>query len=146
MDLFFRIANYDDVEGIVNLCNECFAEKSSVEYAKKVFMETSKDKNQIYVIGLINNEIVAHTKLTIIPTMFEMMNTYAILNHVCVKPKYRRHNIGTKMLIECEKICKDNNCVEMKLWSRNFRQPAHECYKRYGFKVIDAKFFSKKVD
>ena len=61
------------------------------------------------------------------------MNTYAILNHVCVKPEFRRHNLGTKMLIECERICKDNGCSVIELWSNNFRQPAHECYKKYGF-------------
>ena len=144
MDLLFREANYDDVEAIVNLCNECFGEKTSVDYAKEVFDKTKDDKNQIYLVGIVDGKIVAHTKIAIIPTMFEPMSTYAILNHVCVKPSCR-HNIGTKMLVECEKICKKMNCVEMKLWSKNFRIPAHECYKRYGFNVIEATFFEKKV-
>lgn len=146
MNLNFKRANYEDIEEIISLCNECFEENTSLEYARKKFIETALDENQIYLIGEIDGKIVAHTKITVIPTMFEKMNTYAILNHVCVKPEYRRHNIGTKMLVECEKICKEMNCVEMKLWSMNFRIPAHECYKRYGFEINDAKFFSKKVD
>lgn len=146
MEIVFRRAKVEDVEHIVQLCNECFEENTSLEFARKVFEETVNDKNQIYVVGLVNGMIVAHTKITIIPTIFEEMNTYAILNHVCVKPEYRRHNIGTKMLIECEKICKENSCVEMKLWSKNFRQAAHECYKHYGFDVIDAKFFQRKIN
>lgn len=145
MDLIFRKANDDDVEAIVDLCNECFGEQTNVDYARKVFDKTKDDENQIYLVGIIDGKIVAHTKIAIIPTMFEPMSTYAILNHVCVKPNYRRHNIGTKMLVECEKICKEMNCVEMKLWSKNFRIPAHECYKRYGFNVIEATFFEKKV-
>lgn len=145
MEIIFRKANLDDVEGIINLCNECFSENTSIDYATKVFKETMMDKNQIYLVGITDNKIIAHSKITIIPTIYEKMNTYSILNHICVKPEYRRHNIATKMLIECEKISKENNCVAMELWSNNFRQPAHECYKNYGFVVNDAKFFSKEI-
>lgn len=145
MEILFRKATLDDIEEIVTLCNECFNESTSIDYATSVFKETMNDKNQIYLIGIADNKIVAHTKITVIPTIYEKMNTYSILNHVCVKPEYRRHNIATKMLIECEKISKENNCVAMELWSNNFRQPAHECYKNYGFVVNDAKFFSKEI-
>ena len=144
MEVKFRRATFDDVESIIALCNECFEEKTSLEYAKEMFKKTESDQNQIYIVGENDGKIIAHAKITIIPTIYENMNTYSILNHICVKPEYRRNNIGTKMLIECEKISKENNCVCMELWSKNFRQPAHECYKNYGFVVEDAKFFSKK--
>ncbi len=145
MNVIFRKAKTKDVEGIVNLCNECFDETTSLEYAKRMFKKAKRDKNQIYLVGIMDNQIVAHVKITIIPTMYEKMNTYSILNHVCVKPDYRRHNIATKMLDECERISKEEGCVCMELWSNNFRVPAHACYKNYGFVVNDAKFFSKEV-
>ena len=50
MKLDFRIANENDVEAIIKLCNECFEEETSLDYAKKVFNETKDDKNQIYLI------------------------------------------------------------------------------------------------
>jgi len=146
MDIIFERANYNQIEEIINLCNECFNENTSIEYAKKVFNETMNDENQIYLVGIFEEKIIAHAKITIIPTIYENMNTYSILNHICVKEEYRRHNIATKMLEECEKICKEKGCVAMELWSKNFRQAAHECYKHYGFIVEDAKFFSKKID
>lgn len=146
MEMKFRIANYEDIRGIIDLCNECFNENTSYEYAEKVFKNTEDDPNQIYLVGLLDDKIVAHTKITIIPTMYENMNTYCILNHVCVKPEYRRHNIATQMLDECTRISKEHNCVKMKLWSMNFREAAHACYKNYGFNVDDAKFFSKEID
>ena len=141
----FKIATEDDIENIVQLCNECFNESTSIDYAKRIFCETKNDKNQIYLVGYINSELVAHAKITVIPTMYEDMNTYSILNHICVKEKYRRHNIATKLLVECERISKENGCVVMELWSRNFRHAAHECYKQYGFNVDDASFFSKRI-
>ena len=115
MEILFRRAVLEDVEEIINLCNECFNENTSLDYAKRVFEETKDDENQIYLVGIVDGKIVAHSKITIIPTMYEKMNTYSILNHVCVKPEYRRHNLATKMLVECEKICKELGCVEMEL-------------------------------
>ena len=79
----------------------------------------------------MDNKIIAHTKITIIPTIYEKMNTYAILNHVCVKEEYRRHNIATLMLKEIERICRLKKVKTMELWSNNVRVPAHACYKKY---------------
>ena len=35
---------------------------------------TKNDKNQIYLVGTINGQIIAHTKITVIPTIYEKMN------------------------------------------------------------------------
>lgn len=145
LNILFRRATSEDVEAIVALCNECFFENTSLDYAKKSFEQTKNDPNQIYLVGIMDDKIIAHVKITVIPTMYEKMNTYSILNHVCVKEEYRRHNIATKMLDECTKISKEMGCVAMELWSNNTRIPAHACYKHYGFVVNDAKFFSKAI-
>lgn len=146
MEIKFRNATYDDLESIIKLCDECFDEKTSLEYARKIYLENETDKNQIYLVGTLNNRIIAHVKINIIPTIYEDMNTYAILNHVCVKPEFRREHIGTKMLDECFRIAKEHNCKCVELWSKNFRIPAHGLYHSYGFEVMDAKFFTKKVN
>ncbi len=145
MNINFRIATIDDVENIIDLCNECFNESTSYEFAKESFKKTMNDENQIYVVGFMDGKLIAHMKVTVIPTMYEGMETYAILNHVCVKPEYRRHSIATHMLDYVKKIAKEKNCIALELWSKNFRVPAHACYKNYGFEVVDAKFFSKSI-
>ena len=145
MNVEFKVANYNDVEGIIKLCDECFDEHTNLDYARKIFEENKDDKNQIYVIGVLNGEIVAHAKVSVIPTIYEDMNTFAILNHVCVKPDLRREHIGTKLLDECFKISKEHNCKCVELWSKNFRVPAHSLYHSYGFEVMDAKFFTKDI-
>ena len=146
MNLQFRIANENDIKGIIELCNECFNENTSLEYAKKIYLDNKDDVNQIYVIGILNDKIIAHSKINIIPTIYEDMNTYAILNHVCVKLELRREHIGTKLLDYCFKIAKDHNCKCVELWSKNFREAAHGLYHSYNFDVMDAKFFTKNVD
>ena len=145
MNIKFRVATLDDVEEIIDLCNECFNENTSYEYAKESFKKTMNDENQIYVNGYMDDKLIAHMKVTIIPTMYEGMETYAILNHVCVKEEYRRHNIATHMLDYVKEIAKEKDCIALELWSKNFRVPAHACYKNYGFEVVDAKFFSKSI-
>lgn len=145
MNINFKIATEEDVQAIVDLCNECFNETTSLDYAMKSFKQTENDANQIYLIGEVDGQVVAHAKITIIPTMYEKMNTYCILNHVCVKPSFRRHKLATKMLDECQRIAKEHGCVKMELWSMNFREAAHSCYKNYGFQIDDAKFFSKEI-
>lgn len=145
MEVKFRKATFEDVEGIITLCNECFNENTTLEYAKKIYKENEEDKNQIYIVGLLDDKIIAHAKITVIPTIYGKMGTYSILNHICVKPEYRRGHIATQMLEECERISKEHDCVAMELWSMNFRQPAHACYINFGFEVNDAKFFSKNI-
>ena len=145
MDVTFRKATISDVENIISLCNECFFEKTSLDYALDTFKKTMNDPNQIYIIGEFENNVIAHAKITIIPTIYEPMSTYSILNHVCVKPEYRRHNIASKMLEEIEKICIENKCKKMELWSNNVRTAAHACYKKFGFTIDDAGFFSKEI-
>ena len=83
-EVTFSIATHDDLAGMIDLTNRCFDETTPLEYAERIWNETSDDPNQIYLNGWKDGKIVAHTKITIIPTIYEDMNTYAILNHVCV--------------------------------------------------------------
>lgn len=145
MELKFRIAKEEDIPELIRLTNACFDEHTDSTHALEVFQKTKNDPNQIYLIGLLDGKMVAHTRIAIIPTCFDGMETYAILNHVCVFPEYRRHHIATHMMQVIKKICKEKNCISVKLWSKNFRKPAHELYLREGFEIIDAKFFEQEI-
>ncbi len=145
MEVTFRPATANDIEDIIALTNQCFDETSSVDYARKIWHENEHDPNQIYLNGYLGDELAAHVKITIIPTIYEDMNTFAILNHVCVKPELRRHHLGTKLLDETFKICAEHNAKQVELWSKNFRVAAHGLYHKYGFEVVDAKFFAKEI-
>lgn len=145
MKIKFKLAEVSDIKGLVDLCNECFEENTSHEKALKIFNETMHDPNQVYLIGIMDGKIVAHTRIAIVKTMFDGMDTFAILNHVCVKPDYRHHHIATHMLEVIKTICTQKGCCAIKLWSRNFRVPAHTCYKKFGFVADDATFFSLDI-
>lgn len=145
MEVTFRPATAADLEDIIALTNECFDENTPLEYAQKVWTENEHDSNQIYINGYLGDQLVAHAKVSIIPTIYEDMNTFAILNHVCVKPDYRRHHLGTQLLDTIFALCKERGVKTVELWSKNFREAAHAMYKKYGFEVVDAKFFAKEI-
>lgn len=145
MEVKFSIADSSKLEGIIDLCNEVFEENTSYEDAKKRYEMTKNDQNSIIVIGEYNGQIIAHTRIAIVPTMFNDMETFAILNHVCVKPEFRKHKIATHMLEVVKYICEQKGCIAIKLWSRNFRVPAHTCYKKFGFVPEDATFFNLDI-
>ncbi len=145
MEIKFRMASEEDLEKIINLCNECFEESTSLDYAKNIFQENKVDKNTIQIVAILDNEVIAYVRLAIINTMFEDMGKYAIINHFCVKPEHRRKNIATRMLEGIDKLCAYNGIKSVKLWSKNFRVPAHKCYEKHSFNKIDAAFFEKKV-
>lgn len=145
MEIIFKSLELKDLESTIELCNLCFEEQTELEYAKEVFLNTKNDPNNIYINGIIDGKVVAHAKMTIIKTIYKPMETYAILNHVCVHPDYRRHHLATHLLDILFKIAKDYNCVSVELWSKNFREAAHACYKKYGFEMLEAGFFEKKV-
>ena len=42
MDVKFEIAGREDIPGIIQLCNECFNETTSLEYAYKIFDKTAR--------------------------------------------------------------------------------------------------------
>ena len=114
--------------------------------AEEIFRSVATDEKHFYVIGEMDGRIVAHANVTIVPTISEGLGTYAVLNHVCVRPDVRRGGIGMKLLNACFAVAKHYDCKSMKLWSKNFRTAAHGLYKKYGFEVIDAKFFEKEVE
>ncbi len=145
MEINVRLATREDVKGIIDLCNEVFEENTTLDKALESYDQTCNDSNQIYLIGTVDGQIVAHAKATIIPTMYEGMGNYSIINHVCVKEEYRKHHFATKLLDEITKISKEKGCKNLSLWSKNFREAAHACYLNYGFEVVDAKFFEKEI-
>ncbi|HBA37744.1 MAG TPA: hypothetical protein DCY94_03390 [Firmicutes bacterium] len=146
MDIEIRKMTLEDVESTIELCNICFEESTDIAFAKETFQKYSDDENHIYLVGLKGNKIVAHLKITIIPTIYGEMATYAILNHVCVHPDYRREHYGTHLLDAAMNICKGKNVHSVELWSKNFRTAAHALYKKYGFIPQDAAYFKKVLD
>ena len=147
MKVDFRQMNESDIEETIKLCNLCFDENTNFEDALNVYKKNAIDKTCFYIVGCTEDKkIIAHVRLQFIETMYASMRGYAILNHVCVHPNYRRHKIGTELLTYVSNICRQKNIAEMKLWSNNYRVSSHALYKSFGFDPVDATFYTKKIN
>ena len=147
MKIVFKLLDDERLSEAINLCNICFKENTSVEEAQKNFEAEKDDKHHMYIVGFTEDgKLVAHVRLQFIETIFSSMTSYAILNHVCVHPDYRRHRIGSKMLEYVSDICRDRGCKEIKLWSNNYRVASHALYKDFGFEKVDATFYNKELN
>lgn len=66
-----------------------FEENTSLDYATMVWNQTKNDPNQIYIVGVLAEQVIAHTKITIIPTIYEEMKLWSknfrIAAHTCYK-------------------------------------------------------------
>lgn len=115
----YRFMNENDIEEASKLYIECFPEM--VAYMSKI---TYRDN---ILLALIDDKIIG--MLTIDYLFDNFLNEkYAYINNVCVNPNYRNNRVGYNLMLECEKIVKENNCKYIKLTSNKKRKAAHKLY------------------
>ena len=145
MDVEYKIMYFSELARTVSLCNLCFEENTKIEEAEEIYKNQKGSDKDIYLIGILNSEVVASLKITIVETIYKGLGTYAILNHICVQPDYRRQKIGTNLLSEAFRICRLKDVHAVSLWSLTTRHEAHLFYDSLGFSKDEAKFFIKSI-
>ena len=55
----FKALELEDLQSTIDLCNLCFDEVTDYDYAKKVFLETRNDSNNIYINGIVEGKVIA---------------------------------------------------------------------------------------
>lgn len=96
------------------------------------------------LVAEYNNEIVGY--LTINKQFDSIKNIkYCYVNYVCVKEKYRRYHIATKLISKVEDICRKENISYIELTSGYNRTAAHELYKNIGFEKRDTNVYRKGI-
>ena len=91
-------------------------------------------KNDIVLIAYINNEIVGYLAGTLNSQYSYNNNIQAGLDNMCIKNEYRKLGIGSKLLEEFKKICKENGIDEIKVVASYGNTNAINFYKCNGFK------------
>ena len=64
MEIIFKALELEDLQSTIDLCNLCFDEVTDYDYAKKVFLETRNDSNNIYANYIRNANVNENTKGT----------------------------------------------------------------------------------
>lgn len=143
MDINIRKANINDLKEIQNLNNLLFEleynnyddtlklgwplEKEGEEYFKDVI------ENNIAYVAETNGKIIGYLAGSISEQISYITETFAELDNMCVNEEYRRYGVGTLLINEFKKYCKENNIENIKVTASSKNTKAIQFYIKNGF-------------
>ena len=138
-----RKANLDDLVSIQELNNNLFDlefnnfddtlktgwpyEKEGKEYFEDMI------KNEIVFVAQIEDKIVGYLAGSICEQISYIKETFAELDNMCIDDKYRRFGIGTLLIDEFKKYCKEKNMQNIKVTASAKNSRAIQFYIKNGF-------------
>lgn len=121
--LYFRTMEKDDIEQVVKIEQECF----SMPWSGQDFLDTIKNKNNLYVVACKDSEIVAYCGIWGVSPEGQVCN-------VAVKPEWREKGIAFSMLGSAIKEAQSMGLSEFTLEVREKNVAAISLYEKLGFK------------
>ena len=119
-DLEFN--NFDDT-----LKREWALEKEGQEYFEDMI------KNEIVFVAQIEDKIVGYLAGSICEQISYIKETFAESDNMCIDDKYRRFGIGTLLIDEFKKYCKEKNMQNIKVTASAKNSRAIQFYIKNGF-------------
>lgn len=119
-DLEFN--NFDDT-----LKREWALEKEGQEYFEDMI------KNEIVFVAQIEGKIVGYLAGSICEQISYITETFAELDNMCIDDEYRRYGIGTLLMNEFKKYCKEKNMQNIKVTASAKNNRAIQFYRKNGF-------------
>jgi len=100
---------------------------------KRAFADIADDPNQLLVVGVDAQEIVATLQLTVIPGLARRGARRGQIEAVRVARHYRGRGLGAAMFRWANSELADRGCTLVQLTSDKSRPDAHRFYERLGF-------------
>lgn len=119
-DLEFN--NFDDT-----LKREWALEKEGQEYFENMI------KNEIVFVAQIEEKIVGYLAGSICEQISYITESFAELDNMCIDDEYRRFGIGTLLMDEFKKYCKEKNMQNIKVTASAKNSKAIQFYMKNGF-------------
>ena len=101
----------------------------AMPWSRKDFWAEAVNKNAIYIVGLIENKVIAYAGAWI---SFEE----AQVTNVAVHPDYRRQGIGAELFAKLIYEVKKINVTAITLEVRPSNESAIRLYEKYGLKSV----------
>ncbi len=114
--------NFDDT-----LKREWALEKDGQEYFEDMI------KNEIVFVAQIEDKIVGYLAGSICEQISYITETFAELDNMCIYDEYRRFGIGTLLMDEFKKYCKEKNIQNIKVTASAKNNRAIQFYMKNGF-------------
>ena len=143
MKINIRRANINDLSCIQDLNNSLFElEYNNFDDTLKVgwpFEKEGKEyfeymlKNQIIFMAEAEGKIAGYLAGTICKEVSYITETFAELDNMYINEEYRRFGIGTLLINEFKKYCKENNVQNIKVTASAKNNKAINFYMKNGF-------------
>jgi len=141
--VIIRKATINDLNSIQELNNSLFdLELNNFDDTLKQgwpFEEDGKEyfedmiNNEIVFVAQIEEKIVGYLAGSICEQISYITETFAELDNMCINDKYRRFGIGTLLMNEFKKYCKEKNIQNIKVTASAKNTKAIQFYMKNGF-------------
>ena len=90
-------------------------------------------KNEIVFVAEVEEKIVGYLAGSICEQISYITETFAELDNMCINEEYRRFGIGTLLINEFKKYCKEKNIQNIKVTASAKNSRAIQFYIKNGF-------------
>ena len=145
-----RIATINDLNAVQELNNSLFElEFNNFDDTLKVGWPFEKDgkeyfeymiENEIVFVAEVEEKIVGYLAGSICEQISYITETFAELDNMCIDDKYRRFGIGTLLINEFKKYCKEKNIQNIKVTASAKNSRAIQFYIKNGFEDYNVTF------
>ena len=141
--VLIRKANLEDLNAIQKLNNNLFElEFNNFDDTLKVgwpFEKEGKEyfenmlNSEIVFVAEVEEKIVGYLAGSICEGVSYITETFAELDNMCIDDEYRRFGIGTLLMDEFKKYCKEKNMQNIKVTASAKNSRAIQFYMKNGF-------------
>ena len=145
-----RIATINDLNAVQELNNSLFElEFNNFDDTLKVGWPFEKDgkeyfeymiENEIVFVAEAEEKIVGYLAGSICEQISYITETFAELDNMCIDDQYRRLGIGTLLINEFKKYCKEKNIQNIKVTASAKNSRAIQFYIKNGFEDYNVTF------
>jgi GNAT superfamily N-acetyltransferase len=143
MHVLIRKATPEDCTAAAELLDELGYPTSSQEILNRIEAMES-DPNGCLLNAIADGTCVGLASLHILP-YFPTGGRICRVTALVVKSEFRGRGIGSKLLLEVERIARDAGCMGVEITAAVQRRETHEIYEHRGYVRASIRFF-KRLD
>ena len=138
--MIFEFLKEKEIDSLINLLEEAFTLKANKETIK----ESLNNKNIRFFCAKEDNKVIGTIMITTKINPVTNKNGF-YLDYVSVLESYQNRKIGAKMMLEVEKIAKEENISYIEFTSSSKRIYARKLYLSLGYELRDTGVFIKNI-
>ena len=123
MNISVDLMKEEDIDSVLEISSLSF----SIPWSKDSYIQELTNPIARYLVAKIDNKVVGF-----IGTWIVLEESH--ITNIAIHPNNRKQGIGSSLLEEFLKYCKNKGCIAFTLEVRNSNKAARTLYEKYNFK------------